>query len=376
MPRSSEHQGEMSNNTSLNTKASAITNDAEGYLALPIGFELFVFIIIGLLGVVGNVLVCATIIRRPQVLSAMSQYLLSLAFADLGVLLLILPEGVLRVHYPYRWVLGKALCLYITPITPLFFTAAIWSITTIAVERYANIAWKMMQIGGRRSLKRSRLIIIAIWLISFVTASLPVYIYQEYDPHLQRCYGTFSKNFHRGMVHLNATLQYILPLSIITFCYQRIGKRVSKRLRLFQNETENESQVKDSSSMMNKKAILQQTRKTQRILKPLVILFALTMLPLNVFNLVTAYWDRLFYRNYALLLVSAILVSTTLNSAADPLVYCIVSKEFRAEIKSMLSRCFRRRFGKRKQRDSTLTNTRRSQGTNESLFDDQNETKL
>ena len=366
----------MSNNTSLNTKASAITNNAERYLALPIGFELCVFIIIGLLGVVGNVIVCATIIRRPQVLSSMSQYLLSLAFADLGVLLLLLPEGVLRVHYPYQWVLGKALCLYITPISPLFFTAAIWSITTIAVERYANIAWKMMRIGGKRSLKRSRLIIIAIWVMSFVTASLPVYIHRVYDSNSRRCLTTFSKTVNRGMVTLNATMQYFLPLSIITFCYQRIGKRVSERLRLFQNETENESQVKDSSSMMNTKAILQQTRKTQRILKPLVILFALTMLPLNVFNLVTTYWNRLFYRNYALLLVSAILVSTTANSAADPLVYCIVSKEFRAEIKSMLSRCFRRRFGKHKQRDSTLMNTRRSQGTNESLLVDQNETKL
>ena len=366
----------MSNDTYHNTNVS---NTDGFYLTPPTGFKIFelsVFIIIGFMGVAGNVVVCATIIRRPQVLLAMRQYLLSLAFADLGVLLLILPIGMLRVQFPFEWVLGKALCLHIVPFSQLFFSASIWSITTIAVERYANIAWKMMRIGGKRSLKRSRLIIVAIWVMSFVTASLPAYIYQEYDPHLQRCYGTFSKNFHRGMVTLNATLQYILPLSIITFCYQRIGKRVSERLRLFQNETENESQVKDSSSMMNTKAILQQTRKTQRILKPLVILFALTMLPLNVFNLVTTYWNRLFYRNYALLLVSAILVSTTANSAADPLVYCIVSKEFRAEIKSMLSRCFRRRFGKHKQRDSTLMNTRRSQGTNESLLVDQNETKL
>lgn len=366
----------MSNNTSLNTKASAIANGSDGYITLPIGFTIFVFVIICLLGVAGNVIVCATIIRRPQVLSAMSQYLLSLAFADLGVLLLILPEGVLTILSPYEWVLGKAVCLYITPFSPLFFTAAIWSITTIAVERYANIAWKMMRIGGRRSLKRSRLIIIAIWVMSFFTASLPVYIHRAYDSNSRRCYASFPKTVNRGMVTLNATLQYFLPLSIITFCYQRIGKRVSERLRLFQNETENESQVKDPSLMMNTKAILQQTRKTQRILKPLVILFALTMLPLTVFNLVTAFWDGVFYQNYVFLLVSVILVSTSVNSAADPLVYCIVSKEFRSEFKSMLSRCFGRRFGKHQQRDSTLMNTRRSQGTNESLLDDQNETKL
>ena len=362
----------MSNNTSLNTKDGF-------YLTPPIGFTIFelcVFIIIGLLGVAGNVIVCATIIRRPQVLSAVSQYLLSLAFADLGVLLLILPIGVLNVRYQFDWVLGKALCLYIAPVSELFFTASIWSITTIAVERYANIAWKMMRIGGRRSLKRSRLIIIAIWVMSFVTASLPAYIYREYDSDLRRCYGAFPKTFGRGMVTLNATLQYFLPLSILTFCYQRIGKRVSERLGLFQHETENESQAKDPSSMMNTRAILQQTKRTQRILKPLVILFAVTMLPLNVFNLVTAYWGKFFYQEYALLLISAVLVSTFANSAADPLVYCIVSKEFRTEIKSMLSCCFRRRFGKHKQLDSTLMNTRRSQGTNESLLGDQNETKL
>ena len=295
----------MSNNTSLNTKASAIANGSDGYITLPVGFTIFVFVIICLLGVAGNVIVCATIIRRPQVLSAMSQYLLSLAFADLGVLLLILPEGLLKILSPYEWVLGKAVCLYITPFSPLFFTAAIWSITTIAVERYANIAWKMMRIGGRRSLKRSRLIIIAIWVMSFFTASLPVYIHRAYDSNSRRCFASFPKAVNRGMVTLNATLQYFLPLSIITFCYQRIGKRVSERLGLFQNETENESQVKDPSLMMNTKAILQQTRRTQRILRPLVILFALTMLPLNVFNLVAAFWDKFFYQEYAPLLISA-----------------------------------------------------------------------
>ena len=347
-----EHQPKMSNNTSPSANTSAMAGDTnEFYLRLPTGFTIFelsVFIIIGLLGVFGNVIVCTTIITRPQVLSAMNQYLLSLAFADLGVLVLILPIGVLRVQFPFEWVLGKGLCLYIAPFSELFFSASIWSITTIAVERYANIAWKKMRIGGRRSLKRSRLIIIAIWVTSFVTASLPAYIYQEYDSDLRRCYGTFSKPFRRGMVTFNATLQYFLPLGIITFCYQRIGKRVSERSRLFQHETDKEPHVgRDPSSMMNTKAILQQTRRTQRILKPLVILFALTMLPLNVFNLVTAYWGKLFYQDYAFLLVSAVLVSTSANSAADPLVYCIVSREFHIEIKSMLSSGFRRCFGRK-----------------------------
>ena len=372
----------MANNSSLDAKVTGGAlegNTREFYLKLPIGFTIFelgLHITIGLLGVIGNVIVCATIIRRPHVLSAMNQYLLSLAFADLGVLLFILPMGVLRVRFPLEWVLGKALCLYVTPCSEMFFSASIWSITTIAVERYANIAWKKMRLGGRRSLTRSRVIIITIWVISFATTSLPAYIYKAYDSAGRQCYPTYSRTVYRGIATLNATLQYFLPLSIIAFCYQRIGKRVSERSRWFQEETAGHAQARESSSMVNAKAILQQTKRTQRILKPLVILFALTMLPINVFNLAAAYWDKIFYQNYIILLLSAVLLTTFTNSAADPLVYCIVSKEFLTEAKSMLPRCIRRRTGGIKQRDSTLERVKRSAGTAESLISDQSETKL
>ena len=198
-------------------------------------------------------------------------------------------------------------CLHIVPFSQLFFRMSIWSITTTAVERYANIAWKMMRIGGRRSLSDLG------WSSSQYGWCPPSQPPSRYHDTLTVCtiqicedaLPLSRKNVKRGMITLNATMQYFLPLSIITFCYQRIRKRVSERLGLFQNETENESQVKDPSLMMNTKAILQQTRRTQRILRPLVILFALTMLPLNVFNLVAAFWDKFFYQEYAPLLISA-----------------------------------------------------------------------
>ena len=86
---------------------------------------------------------------------------------------------------------------------------------------------------------------------------------------------------------------YVLPLSIIAFSYQRIGEKVSKRLKELQYEAPNPCLGSPlSSSMLNAKTILHQTRKTQRILKPLVILFALTMLPYQMFNLATVYWGE------------------------------------------------------------------------------------
>ena len=69
---------------------------------------------------------------------------------------------------------------------------------------------------------------------------------------------------------------------------------------------------------------------------------------------------------------SAVSISTSTNSVAE----LHSHQEFCTEVSSMLSCCFRRLFGKPKQSDSTLMNTKRSTGTNESLLGDQNEAQL
>ena len=337
------------------------------YLQLPLGFTIFELslqIFIGLFGSIGNAISCVTIIRRPKVFSAMSQYLLSLAFADLGVLMFILPIIILRAQFPFEWVLGRFVCLYVTPCLETFYGASVWSITIIAVERYANIAWKEIWIGGRRSLKRSRFIVIAIWLLSFATRSIQPLVHGVYNSSFRTCGHTLTITSRRIIVTVNFILHYLLPLSIIAFCYRRIGKMVSKRTRKFQDETAKPSDVRESSSMVNSKAILHQTKKTQQILRPLVVLFALTMLPLNVFDLVAVYWQDLMYVSFYKILILIVAISTFTNSAADPLVYCAVSREFRTEVKSLLPHCFQTHLKKRKQSNSTsLAKTTRSKET-------------
>ena len=96
-----------------------------------------------------------------------------------------------------------------------------------------------------------------------------------------------------------------------------------------------------STIKRNEEAILIQTRKTQRILKPLVILFAVTMLPYQMFMLTMVYWDTFSHQSYYYILIVIVSISVATNSAADPLVYCVTNKDFRREIKAALPRCFR-----------------------------------
>ena len=330
----------MFNNSSSEDVSSA------GYLKLPVEFYTFRLILqiaIDVFGVIGNLVVIAKIIRGTKAFSVMSLYLLSLAFADLGILLFNNPLVILTIEFPHKWFFGELVCLYFVPFTETFFGACIWSITAIAAERYVKIAWTVtvpISSGGRRFSKRILLIVVTIWVASFFLTALPIYLYQTYDSN--GCYCAYPPSLHRKLATINAILMYVLPLCIIAFSYHRIGKLVTERAMKLRQQTPNPSLDSSCSTIKkNEEAILIQTSKTQRILKPLVILFAVTMLPYQMFMLTMVYWDILHSQSYyyILMIIVSFLVAT--NSAADPLVYCVTNKYFRREIKAALRRWFR-----------------------------------
>ena len=331
----------MFNNSSSQDVSSA------GYLKLLVEFSIFrlsLEILIAVFGVIGNLVVIAKIIRGTNALSVMSPYLLSLAFADLGILLFNNPPVIWHIEFQHdEWFFGELVCLYFVPFTETFFGACIWSITAIAAERYVKVAWKFTvptSNGGRRSSKRILFILIAIWLVSFLITALPLYSYQKYDPY--QCYNAYPPSLHRKLATINAILMYVLPLGIIAFSYQRIGKLVKERAIKLRQQTPNPSLETSRSTMKkNEEAILNQTRKTQRILKPLVVFFAVTMLPYQMFMLTMVYWDTFHRQSYYYILMAVVSISVATNSAADPLVYCVSNRDFLREIKtSLVSRCF------------------------------------
>ena len=326
-------------------------SSADIYLKLPVEFSAFQLILqiaIGVFGVIGNLVVIAKIIRGSNAFSVMSPHLiLSLAFADLGILLFNYPLVILQIQFQHgEWFFGELVCLYFVPFTETFFGACIGSITAIAAERYVKIAWTVtVPISSKRRpsrfSKRILLIVVTIWVASFFLTALPIYLYQTYDSN--QCFPEYSRSpfLHRKLATINAILMYVLPLSIITFSYQRISKLVTERAMKLRRQTPNPSLDSSRSTInRNEEAILNQTRKTQRILKPLAILFAVTMLPYQMFMLTMVYWDTFNSQSYYYILLFVLNISVATNSAADPLVYCVTNKDFWREIKATCLHCF------------------------------------
>ena len=74
---------------------------------------------------------------------------------------------------------------------------------------------------------------------------------------------------------------------------------------------------------------LNHNKRAKKILTPLVLVFAVSMLPLNVLRLTAVFWLAISKQEYYKNLTYTMTVCVLLNSSANPVIYSVVSREFR-----------------------------------------------
>ena len=315
------------------------------YLLQPLGalvFQITLWSTIVFLGVVGNLLVCFVILSQAKMKTSMNYYLLSLAIADLGVLLIIYPVVLLRYLSPFRWLLGKHACHYLYPTVEVFFGASVWSITAIAVERYRNIVGPQRYQIQHRSRVGTFVIIGVVWLASFLFSSVPLYPVMYYHPTLEICLPAMPNLLFQSYSIVLIVVWYALPLVVIAFTYVSIKKRVLQsvafRTSMSEHDAGNQAALQASSNKERiDKRIWRQSNKTTRILTPLVILFAVTMFPLNAFRVMALIMPEYWKKSYYNLIIGQLIMFIMINSSANPLVYYIMSKEFKGAFKKIFT---------------------------------------
>lgn len=315
------------------------------YLIQPLGalvFQITLWSTIVFLGVVGNLLVCFVILSQAKMKTSMNYYLLSLAIADLGVLLIIYPVVLLKYLSPFRWLLGKHACHYLYPTVEVFFGASIWSITAIAIERYRNIVGAQRYQIQHRSRVRTFVIIGMVWLTSFFVSSVPLYPVMDYHPILEICVPALPNLLFQSYSIVVIVVWYALPLVVIAFTYVSIKKRVLQsvafRTSMSEHDDGNQAVLQNSSNKERiDKRIWRQSNKTTRILTPLVILFAVTMFPLNAFRVMSLILPEYWKKSYYNLIIGQLIMFTMINSSANPMVYCIMSREFKVAFKKIFT---------------------------------------
>lgn len=126
-----------------------------------------------------------------------------------------------------------------------------------------------------------------------------------------------------------STLQFVVPFSIISFCYMRVCCKLRDRAR-----------AKPGAKSVKKEELeRKRTRRTNRMLISMVVIFGASWLPLNLYNLVmdffiqAATWK---YANAFFFLSHAVAMSST---CYNPFLYAWLNDNFRKEFKLVLP-CF------------------------------------
>lgn len=236
------------NGSHINLEDVCLTE--EGYLETYLGprrSSVFLpvcltYLVIFIVGVVGNVLTCTVIARNKVMWTPTNYYLFSLAVSDLLVLLLGMPLELYELWQNYPFLLGKGGCYFKTFLLETVCLASILNVTALSVERYIAVVHPLRAkyVVTRTHAKR---VILTVWGVS-VLCALPNTSLHGIDvrhshicpagnitveiPDSAICTVVKSRWMYNLTIQVTTLLFFILPMLTISILYMLIGLQLKR----------------------------------------------------------------------------------------------------------------------------------------------------
>ncbi|XP_063747926.1 relaxin family peptide receptor 3.2b [Eleginops maclovinus] len=297
-----------------------------------------VYSIVCALGLVGNSLALYLLHSRyREKQSSINCFVMGLAITDLQFVLT-LPFWAVDTALDFRWPFGRVMCKIISSVTTMNMYASVYFLTAMSVARYYSISSAMKMHSRRAAATRAKWTSLGIWTVSLL-ATLPHAIYstsfQVSDEEL--CLvrfpdsGTWDPQILLGLYQLQKVLLgFLIPLIIITVCYLLLVRFLLSRRIAGAGGPEVEQGRQMRRSKVTKSIVI------------VVLSFFLCWLPnqaltlwgvLIKFDLVP--FSKAFYNAQAYAFPLTVCLAHT-NSCLNPVLYCLIRREFRAGLKELL----------------------------------------
>ncbi|KAG7264277.1 hypothetical protein CRUP_026223 [Coryphaenoides rupestris] len=273
------------------------------------------FLVICVLGLVGNVMVVLVVLTTKHMRTPTNCYLVSLAVADLMVLTAAALPGVAESAFGGRWVFGRAGCLAITYLQYLGINASSCSIGAFTVERYIAICHPI-KAQFLCTLSRAKRIIVSVWVFTSLYCVVWFYLSDLQELAYDRgvtvvtCGYKVPRRFYMPIYFLDFGVFFVVPLLLSTVLYGLIARI------LFMNP-------------------LPSSVKVTKMLAVVVILFATLWMPYRTLVVVNSFLEQAYLDQWFLLFCRCCVY---LNSAVNPLIYNAMSQKFRAAFRK-ICRC-------------------------------------
>ncbi|XP_075223448.1 neuropeptide FF receptor 2-like [Lycorma delicatula] len=329
-------------------------------------FEVLLLLVTFVFSVAANLSIAAAVLRYREMRTVTNCFLLNLAVADL-LFAAGIPLVALARVLPH-WQLGDLTCRLLPYSQFVCGFVLLWTLTLISMDRH-----RCLVVPPYRSTltpRRACILTLVTWLVAAVLF-LPVLAWFQYYDHIGVCTLVFPRSDSLKIsVSICFTIPVILftcllPMSLLVFHYQRIFHKLLKtrsrwtiapveQARRRNDETRKISLQhivcagKNSSLSHHEEMRLNKHIRVVRVLLLNVLVVLLMWLPITVIMFLI-YWDGsrpnedtgFFLRSHHF--IWALLIAL-LNTVVNPLLYGVLSENFRAYLTRMW-------FGSQRHRD-------------------------
>lgn len=304
-----------------NTSDSAVNESHSGNEIDPawIGIlEATVLCLIMLVAVVGNFLVIAVVYRRRELRRTETHiFIVNLSLTDIFVALLCMPFSMITA-VTGEWIFGNATCQLNGFLNVFFLLTSILTLTAISIHKYIGV----VQPTKRKIFTRKRTIMAVawVWVQALLTALTPILGWNEYEHIPGRTQCSVKVPRDNEVSELTNCLfiiicGFVIPLGIMNFSYLKIFRTVKIHSRHVKSHSFGDDQ---KSAFLNER----------RITVTLFIILAAFLACWSPFSVLTIYATLAGHELSKHFSVAAYWLGF-LNSAMNPLIYALRTKEFR-----------------------------------------------
>ncbi|XP_042315829.1 neuromedin-U receptor 1 [Sceloporus undulatus] len=326
------------------------------------------YLLIFVVGAMGNALTCLVIIRHRFMRTPTNYYLFSLAVSDLLVLLLGMPLEIYEMWSNYPFLLGSSGCCFKTLLFEAVCFASILNVTALSVERYIAVVHplKAKYVVTKNHAKR---VIITVWVLS-VICSIPNTSLHGIQTLYVPCWGVVpdsatctlvkSRLMYNLIIQVTTIVFFFMPMGVISILYLLIGLQLRKEKMLEALEAKSGGNCDYHNVRLQQKKA--RRRQVTNMLFVLVVVFGICWAPFHtdrlVWSFITHWTDAMQNMFQYIHIISGVFFY--LSSAANPILYNLMSTRFREMFKEVMCHGHSKAKGSRKRSPSSTRATMRS----------------
>lgn len=294
-----------------------------------------VLILTAVVNIISNVLVLVVLARNNRLRTCTNFFIANLSVADLFAGIILIPAAADSLLAQERKISQDKVCAFYGFLNSIYGIATSLTVAVIALDRYHSIL-NCLQYETIVTQRRTALLLVWIWCQSIFVSLCPLVGWGKFSLNpSQSCSSNLQDK--NGFIFFKTASCVVLPYAVTVFCYTRIHVVARRHARTIVN-----IHIRDARNRRLKSGPMNFSASKKTVMVYVVLgVYTICWLPYYTLPpLLTLYHEVVLPVKFELTAT----VLSLVNSACNPIVYALITSQFRNGLKRIYRRVRRRIF--------------------------------